>query len=57
MNKPIITEKLVKTSELKLGNCLIIVNEYAPNLTKDQKEIAEIKIKNTLVKAFGNNEE
>jgi len=57
MNKPIITEKLVKSSELKLGNCLIIVNEYAPNLTKDQKEIAEIKIKNSLVKAFGNNEE
>lgn len=57
MNKPIITEKLVKTSKLKLGNCLITVNEYAPNLTKDQKEIAEIKIKNLLVKAFGNDEE
>ena len=57
MNKPIITEKLVKTCELKLGNCLIIVNEYTPNLTKDQKEIGEIKIKNSLVKSFGNNEE
>lgn len=57
MNKPIITEKLVKTSEIKFGNRFIVVAEYAPVLTKDQKEVAEIKIKNALVKAFGNNEE
>ena len=56
MNKPIITEKPVKTSEIKFGNRFIVVAEYAPVLTKDQKEVAEIKIKNALVKAFGNND-
>lgn len=57
MSKPIITEKLVKSSEIKLGNRFIIVEEYAPNLTRNDFEIAEMNIKNTLAKAFGNNEE
>jgi hypothetical protein len=29
MSKPIITEKLVKSSEIKLGNRLIMVEEYS----------------------------
>lgn len=57
MSKPIITEKLVKRSEIKLGNRFIIVEEYAPNLTRNDFEFAEMNIKNTLAKAFGNNEE
>lgn len=57
MSKPIITEKLVKSSEIKLGNRFIIVEEYAPNLTRNDFEFVEMNIKNTLAKAFGNNEE
>ena len=56
MDKPFIAEKLKKSSKVTLGNRTITINEYVPNITESQKEVAEIKVKSALMRAFSNKE-
>lgn len=56
MEKPFIAEKLENFSKVTLGNRTITINEYVPNITESQKEVAEIKIKSALIRAFSNKE-
>ncbi len=56
MSKFNITGNLVSSYETEIGNKILVVNEYSPSLTKDEKEFNEIIIKNVLRKAFANYE-
>ena len=53
MDKPVITEKLIKNYEIDFGKGKAIVNEYLPSLTKDEIELNRMTVKNILAKVFG----
>lgn len=53
MDKPLITEKLIKSYEIDFGKGKAAVNEYLPNLTKDEIELNRMNVKNILAKVFG----
>lgn len=55
MDKPVITEKLIKIYEINFGKGKAVVNEYFPNLTKDEIELNRMNVKNILAKVFGKN--
>lgn len=55
MDKPKITEKLVNHYEINFGKGKAVVNEYLPNLTKDEIELNRMNVKNILAKVFGKN--
>ncbi len=55
MDKPLITEKLINNYEIDFGKAIAIVNEYLPNLTKDEIELNRMNVKNILAKVFGKN--
>lgn len=55
MDKPVITEKLIKSYEINFGKGKAVVNEYLPSLTKDEMELNRITVKNILAKVFGKN--
>ena len=55
MDRPVITEKLIKRYEINSGKGQTIVSEYSPNLTKDEAEINQRIVKTILAKAFGKN--
>lgn len=53
MDKPVITEKLMNSYEINFGKGKSVVNEYLPNLTKDEIELNRMTVKNILAKVFG----
>ncbi len=53
MDKPLITEKLINNYEIDFGKGKAIVNEYLPNLTKDEIELNRMTVQNILAKVFG----
>ena len=55
MDKPVITEKLMNSYEIDFGKDKAAVNEYLPNLTKDEIELNRMNVKNILAKVFGKN--
>lgn len=55
MDKPVITEKLIKSYEIDFGKGRAVVNEYLPSLTKDEMELNRMTVKNILAKVFGKN--
>lgn len=55
MDRPVITEKLIESYEINFGKGKAIVNEYSPNLTKDEIELNRMNVKNILAKVFGKN--
>lgn len=55
MDKPVITEKLIKNYEIDFGKGKAIVNEYLPSLTKDEIKLNRMTVKNILAKVFGKN--
>ncbi len=55
MDKPVITEKLIKSYEINFGKGKAVVNEYLPSLTKDEMELNRMTVKNILAKVFGKN--
>lgn len=55
MDKPVIAEKLIKSYEINFGKGKAVVNEYLPSLTKDEKELNRMTVKNILAKVFGKN--
>lgn len=55
MDKPLITEKLINNYEIDFGKGKVVVNEYLPNLTKDEIELNRMTVKNILAKVFGKN--
>lgn len=55
MDKPVITEKLIKSYEINFGKGKAVVNEYLPSLTKDEIELNRMTVKNILAKVFGKN--
>lgn len=55
MDKPVINEKLITNYEIDFGKGRAIVNEYLPNLTKDEIELNRMTVKNILAKVFGKN--
>lgn len=55
MDKPVITEKLINSYEIDFGKGKAVVNEYLPNLTKDELELNRMNVKNILAKVFGKN--
>lgn len=55
MDKPVINEKLITNYEIDFGKGRAIVNEYLPNLTKDEIELNQMTVKNILAKVFGKN--
>lgn len=55
MDKPVITEKLIKSYEINFGKGKAVVNEYLPSLTKDEIELNRMNVKNILAKVFGKN--
>ncbi len=55
MDKPVITEKLIKSYEINFSKGKAIVNEYLPSLTKDEIELNRMNVKNILAKVFGKN--
>ncbi|MCM1114286.1 MAG: hypothetical protein NC397_02185 [Clostridium sp.] len=55
MDRPVITEKLIESYEINFGKSNAIVNEYSPNLTKDEIELNRMNVKNILAKVFGKN--
>ncbi len=55
MDKPLITEKLINNYENDFGKGKVVVNEYLPNLTKDEIELNRMTVKNILAKVFGKN--
>lgn len=55
MDKPVITEKLMNSYEIDFGKGRAVVNEYLPNLTKDEIELNRMTVKNMLAKVFGKN--
>lgn len=55
MDKPVINEKLIVSYEIDFGKRKAIVNEYSPNLTKDEIELSRMTVKNILAKVFGKN--
>lgn len=56
MNKPVITEKFIKTYEIDFCKRKVTINEYSPSLTKEELEINQLKVQNILVKVFGSDE-
>ncbi|MCM1286230.1 MAG: hypothetical protein NC213_07730 [Acetobacter sp.] len=55
MDRPVITENLTESYEINFGKGKAIVNEYSPNLTKDEIELNRMNVKNILAKVFGKN--
>ncbi len=55
MDKPVITEKLINSYAIDFGKGKAVVNEYLPNLTKDEMELNRMNVKNILAKVFGKN--
>lgn len=55
MDKPVITEKLMNSYEIDFGKGGAVVNEYLPNLTKDEIELNRMTVQNILAKVFGKN--
>lgn len=53
MDKPVITEKLMNSYVIDFGKGKAAVNEYLPNLTKDEIELNRMNVKNILAKVFG----
>ena len=55
MDKPMISEKLISNYEIDFGKGKAVVNEYLPNLTKNEMELNRMTVKNILTKVFGRN--
>ncbi len=55
MDKPVITEKLIDSYVIDFGKGKAVVNEYLPNLTKDEIDLNRMNVKNILAKVFGKN--
>lgn len=55
MDKPVITEKLMKSYEIDFGKGKTKVCEYSLSLTKDEIELNRMTVKNILAKVFGKN--
>ncbi len=55
MDKPMITEKSINSYVIDFGKGKAVVNEYLPNLTKDEMELNRMNVKNILAKVFGKN--
>ena len=53
MDKLVIIEKFINSYEIDFGKDKAIVNEYLPNLTKDEIELNRMNVKNILAKVFG----
>lgn len=52
MDKPVIHEELMESYEIDFGKGKATVNEYAPNLAKDENQLNQMIIKNILHKIF-----
>ncbi len=55
MDKPMITKKLIDSYAIDFGKGKAVINEYLPNLTKDEIELNRMNVKNILAKVFGKN--
>lgn len=56
MDKPAITERLIKSYEIEFCKSKTTVNEYSSCLAKEEIEINRLKVQSILAKVFGKDE-